>query len=215
MDLATACPPTGGDAARKCDGATTEMLDQEEIRFYFDMYGPFEIAREAGQIGSGQAEMWEHVREACRCQRYDEKQLETAIGCYAFGLGHGETLRPWYVGMTLAKGGFRAEVFQKHKLDHYNEVVSQHRGTPVMFLMPLLTPSGQFSRDRGLSGPLIGWVEKMLFGVALKRNPYCRNQRDTKYLRSVEVRGVFNSKRRGPKGATVTAARQMFGVGGG
>ena len=83
---------------------------------------------------------------------------------------------------------------------------------PVLFLMPLLTPEGRFSGDRSVSVPLIRWVEKMLFGVALKRNPDCRNQRDTKYLRNVEVRGVFNSQQRGPAGATVAAVRQMFGT---
>jgi len=113
-----------------------------------------------------------------------------------------------------ARGGFRAEVFQKHKFDHYNEAIRENRGTPVMFLMPLLTPEDRFSRDRTTSAPLIRWVEKMLFGVALRRNPECRNRRDTKYLRNVEVRGVFNSKRCGPAGATVTAARQMFGTSG-
>lgn len=179
---------------------------------YFEMYGPFEVGRIDGQVPSRQPAMWKQVREASMKAGYGETELETSIGCYAFGIKHGDTLRPWYVGMTAAKGGFRAEIFQKHKLDHYNDVVAERRGTPIMFLMPLLTPEDRFSRDRGASVPLIQWVEKMLFGVALKRNPECRNKRDTKFLRNVEVRGVFNSRRKGPAGATVSAARQMFGT---
>lgn len=178
---------------------------------YFDMYGPFEVSRENGRVTGRQADMWDQVRLAC-ARNYVETELETAIGCYAFGIRHGTSLKPWYVGMTMAKGGFRAEVFQKHKLEHYNAVVEERRGTPVMFLMPLLTPEDRFSRDRTTTGPLIRWVEKMLFGVALKRNPECRNQRDTRFLRNVEVRGVFNSRRCGPAGATVQAARDMFGA---
>ena len=181
---------------------------------YFDMYGPFEIERTSGLIGSRQKLMWSTVRASALSKGYKERDLETAIGCYAFGLRHGESLKPWYVGMTVAQGGFRREVFQPHKLWKYNKVIEVRNGSPVMFLMPLLTPADRFSRDRSLSVPLIQWVEKMLFGVALRRNPDCENQRDTKYLRHVEVRGVFNDKARGPKGATVKAARQMFGLGG-
>lgn len=180
---------------------------------FFEMYGPFKMARDEQVIPSRQPEMWEAVRAACAKDGYDEKQLETAIGCYAFGLQFGSTIKPWYVGMTVAEGGFRAEILQVHKRDHYDEVLAEHRGAPVMFLMPLLTPDNRFSRDRGASIPLIKWVEKMLFGLALARNSECRNQRDTKYLRHVEVRGIFNSNPPGASSATVVAARQMFGVG--
>jgi len=179
---------------------------------YFDMYGPFELTRENGRIPSVQAEMWDAVRSRCASQGYEKTELERAIGCYAFGLRHGDTLRPWYVGMTIAQGGFRREILQPHKREHYDAVIKERKGTPIMFLMPLLTPQNRFSRDRGLSKPLIQWVEKMLFGVALGRNPDCRNQRDTKYLRNVEVRGVFNSRPTGQPGHAVSAARDMFGT---
>jgi hypothetical protein len=51
----------------------------------------------------------------------------------------------------------------------------------------------------------------MLFGVALRRNPGCRNQRDTRFLRNVVVHGVFNSRPPGRPGPSVVAARKMFG----
>ena len=179
---------------------------------YFDMYGPFKLARANGRIPARQPDMWNEVRAECGRRGYEKTELERAIGCYAFGLRHGSTLRPWYVGMTLAHGGLRSEIFQPHKREHYDCVVQERRGAPIMFLLPLLTPEGRFSRDRTLSKPLVEWVEKMLFGVALKRNPGCRNQRDTKYLRNVEVRGVFNSRPQGSPGHSVSAARQMFGA---
>lgn len=178
---------------------------------WFDMYGPFELSRENGRILSRQPDFWEQVQASSKYHGSGEKELEQAIGCYAFGLRHGETLKPWYVGMTVAQGGFRREVLQPHKRDHYDEVVAKHRGTPIMFLMPLLTPDGYFSRDRTSTKPLIQWVEKMLFGVALRRNLDCRNQRDTHYLRNVVVHGIFNSRPAGRQGPEVTAARRMFG----
>lgn len=178
---------------------------------YFDMYGPFELAREDGKVASRQPELWAEVRRQSRNYGYHEQGLETAIGCYAFGLRHPSGLRPWYIGMTIARAGFRGEVLQQHKRDHYDAALGERTGTPVLFLMPLLTAESRFSQDRGRSKPLIEWVEKMLFGVALRRNPKCRNQRDTRYLRNVVVRGVFNNHA-GRPGPSVVEARRMFGT---
>jgi hypothetical protein len=178
---------------------------------WFDMYGPFKLSRINRRIPSRQTEFWNQVQGAS--ERYGSKpqELERAIGCYAFGLRHGDAMKPWYIGMTVAKGGFRREVLQQHKRDHYDQVINEHRGAPIMFLMPLLTPEGYFSRDRTSNKPLIQWVEKMLFGIALRQNLDCRNQRDTKFLRNVVVHGIFNSRPRGCQGPEVTAARKMFG----
>lgn len=178
---------------------------------WFDMYGPFELTRTYGQIPSRQPDFWQQVQQASEHYGSKPQDLEQAIGCYAFGLRHGASMKPWYVGMTIAKGGFRREVLQQHKRDHYDEVVKEHRGAPIMFLMPLLTPEGYFCRDRTGNKPLIQWVEKMLFGVALRKNPHCRNQRDTKFLRNVVVHGIFNSRLPGRQGPEVMAARKMFG----
>jgi len=178
---------------------------------YFDMFGPFELTRTGGSIGSRQTALWGAVRDASEMYEYERTGLERAIGCYAFGLKNGDSLKPWYVGMTIAERGFRGEVLQKHKLQHYNEAMNGRHGTPLLFLMPLLTPEGRFSSNRSSNKPLIEWVEKMLFGVALRRNPDCRNQRNTKNLRQVVVHGIFNSRPRGRKGPEVTAARAMFG----
>jgi hypothetical protein len=51
----------------------------------------------------------------------------------------------------------------------------------------------------------------MLFGVALRQNLKCRNQRDTTCLRNVVVHGIFNSRPPGRQVPEVTAARKMFG----
>jgi hypothetical protein len=175
------------------------------------MYGPYELARDDELILAKQEAMWAEVRETSMKYDHPEKSLEQSIGCYAFGIKYGSSLKPWYIGMTIAKNGFRSEVLQDHKREHYNEVIKDHQGTPVLFLMPLLTPEGRFSRSRKKNKHLIEWVEKMLFGVAIKRNQECRNQRDTKNVRNVVVHGIFNSRPVGRQGPTVKAARAMFG----
>ncbi|MDB5363726.1 MAG: hypothetical protein JWO51_5023 [Rhodospirillales bacterium] len=179
---------------------------------FFDTYGPYDLARDGREIPAKQPDMWAEIRAHSKQYDYPEKGLESAIGCYAFGLKNGTNYKPWYIGMTVAKRGFRGEILQPHKLAHYNTVVGSKKGTPVMFLFPLLTGNWHFSRDRGDSVPLVRWVEKMLFGIALTRNPECRNQRDTKFLRNVEVRGVFNSRQPGRSSEAMQAVRSMLGA---
>ncbi len=48
--------------------------------------------------------------------------------------------------MTVAKAGFKGEVFQKHKLGIYNEVLEQRKGIPTLVLFPLWTPALRFSK---------------------------------------------------------------------
>jgi hypothetical protein len=175
----------------------------------FDTYGPFALATKDNTIPSKQPDLWAEVRQVSK-RWYPEKGLETAIGCYVFALRHGANYKPWYVGMTVAQGGFRREILQPHKREHYNSVLAEKNGQPVIFLLPLLTTEWYFSRDRTASVPLIKWVEKMLFGLALARNPDCRNQRDTKNLREVQIYGVFNHRAPGRSSEAVKAVRNMF-----
>jgi hypothetical protein len=100
---------------------------------WFDMYGPFELARVGGQIPLRQPDFWEQVQDASERYGSRSQALEQAIGCYAFGLRHGDTMNPWYIGMTVAKGGFRREILQQHKRDHYDEVTREHRVRPSCF----------------------------------------------------------------------------------
>jgi len=58
---------------------------------FFDVYGPFAIGRDQGQIVRGQGALWEDVETA-------DEGLSSAIGCYMFCLQHGDNLMPWHVG---------------------------------------------------------------------------------------------------------------------
>lgn len=62
------------------------------------------------------------------------------IGCYVFSLRTGRGSKPYYVGMTVSS--FKGEVFQYHKiLDHYQQIVKRHKGTPTMTFVSLVDGS--------------------------------------------------------------------------
>ncbi|MET3414025.1 hypothetical protein [Methylobacterium sp. 1030] len=118
--------------------------------------------------------------------------------------------RPWYVGQTRAQAGFRGEVFQPHKLGIYNEYTTERRGTPYMFLFPLLTDSGAFSKARASSGDAIDWLERTLIGMAFAKNPLLRNVSHTRHLRSVTVSGIIGPRDSGRPNSYTVEARQAF-----
>lgn len=179
------------------------------MSFFFDVFGSFEIKRNDGQIFSSQKALWDETR------LYDEN-LKTSIGCYMFCLANGESIKPWYVGKTVAKGGFRAETFTNHKLKVYNECLSEKRGRPRLFLFPMMVRDGsetdKFSHNRTEGARVISWLEKTLMGMALQRNPELWNVRDLTLPRSVTVRGIIGNSSKGRPYVEVQEARKaLFG----
>lgn len=175
---------------------------------FFESFGPFQITRTDGKIAATQRDLWDAVNERC-------EGLSRAIGCYAFCLGKGETLRPWYVGQTTAQTGFFGECFQVHKLDHYNEALHRtKRGWPALLLFPLMTGDaaapGRPSAAHSTSRRTIDWLEKVLIGMALERNPALQNWKDTLLPSNVTVRGVLGSARVGRSFQGGRAARYAF-----
>lgn len=175
---------------------------------FFDVYGPYDVDRVDGHVVRAGQSMWAEAEA-------QDAGLARAWGCYMFCLQNGASVVPWYVGMTVANGGFRDEVFADHKLDVYNWL-SESRGKRTMLLFPMMTGdasySGQFSRNRN-SIDIIKWLERTLIGLALDRNPELLNLRDTKMLRSVTVRGVIGSKAKGRPYQEVKYARKALGIG--
>ena len=179
---------------------------------YFDTFGPFYVqVNSDNEITGAQKSFWQQVREKEKYYDWEEKEIENARGVYVFGMEWGGNLKPWYVGQTVAKSGFYGEIFQKHKTDTYNEVINTKNGKPIMFLFPLLTREKLVSKDYSDSTKsLVTWVEQMLFGLAIKKNPDCKNIRDTKYLRNVRVNGVFGDPELGRPDAMVKDARRLL-----
>jgi hypothetical protein len=174
---------------------------------FFDVYGPFDVARTGGLIEYSQPAFWSEVED------YDTG-LSKAIGCYMFCLTHGTNIMPWYVGKTWAKNGFRGETFTPHKLVVYNRCINGRRALPQLFLFPLMTgtcdDAGNFSHNRSRGRKVIEWLEKTMIGMALQRNPDLGNLNDATLPRSVTVRGIMGEQRRGRAFADVTEACRAF-----
>lgn len=171
---------------------------------FFDTYGPYDLERENGRVGGAQAAMWEQVPE-------DKADIGRAIGCYVFGIRYGSRIRPWYVGMTVARAGFRGEIFQRHKLDIYNLCLAKQRGSPVMFLFPLVKDGFYaFSEARRSKRREIAWLEIQLMGFAHRRNPDIGNVRDMTFLKSVQVTGVVGRRMPGRPFRDAAEARAML-----
>ena len=172
---------------------------------FFDTYGPLNIARTDGVITNGQAKLWDAADATC-------DGVSEAIGCYMFCIAHGKAVRPWYVGMTVAQGGLKAEAFTPHKLKIYNKVMDKKRGRPVLFLFPLMTPSERFAQGAAAHKKLIQWLERYLMMTAFARNPEIKNVRDMKFLRQVEVLGVLGKRPGRPYQQAADVRRALFGT---
>jgi hypothetical protein len=126
-----------------------------------------------------------------------------------FVVKRGETYKPYYVGKTTAQTGFQGEIFQKHKLAHYSRAL-QKRKMGYIFLFPLVTNGGRFSRANNTSGPVVEWLERILIGFALRKNADLQNKRDTKLLREVWVEGVFGKQDAGRAYTPAVGARRAL-----
>lgn len=103
---------------------------------------------------------------------------------------------PWYVGKTSRQGGFAEEVFDYHKLYHYNGVLNSYgAGTPVLFLLYPVTPVQGKLRKPPASE--VSWVERHMIAVAIEANPRLKNERDTAHQRTVQIPGVLNAPVKG------------------
>lgn len=175
----------------------------------FDTYGPFRVDTVERKVTGSQREFWAEVDAHATRYGYGSGELSQAIGCYALVM-YSRVYRPWYVGKTLAQAGFRGEVFQPHKLGIYSEYTSERRGTPYMFLFPLITDSGRFSKARATSEGVIDWLECTLIGMAFAKNPLLRNVSHTKHLRGVTVSGILGPRPPGRPNGYAVEARKAF-----
>ena len=139
------------------------------------------------------------------------------IGCYAFCISNGQKVRPWYVGKTLAQGGFRDEVFTPHKILHYTEILnpqdkekSYRRGKPCILLFPLVSDTWRLSKSRANSDGYVDWLETTLIGMALSQNPEIANTSKTRFHREVYVNGLIGGQYQGRPSTGANFARKAF-----
>ncbi len=166
----------------------------------FEIYGGFAIARKHNKHGEFDEAFRRSVKES-------ENELPDACGCSIFAIQNGNNIVPWYVGKTERRT-FKNECFQPTKINYDKEALVDHRGAPLLFLLPRLTASGKkFSKPTAGSYKDIDYLETLLIGMALEKNGEIFNVRKTALLREMVVPGVINS----PKGAR-TQPRRICGM---
>ena len=174
----------------------------------FFPYGPFVIpkSRRSGLIESNRISLnlfWDAVNK-------EEEGLSDAVGCYIFSIRAGRGLLPWYVGLAK-KQTFRKECFTSDKLIRYINEVVKRKGTPVLTLLPKITTTSRFAKPSKSGHKDIEFLETMLIGYCIRRNPNLFNIKDTKLLREMEVGGLLNNPR-GRDSTPVTDFRMLLGV---
>lgn len=159
---------------------------------------PIEIPRQSnGLIAADKVSLttfWSRVDEEM------EEGLSGTIGCYIFSLRAGKGALPWYVGKA-EKQSFRKECFASHKLVHYNNVIADRKGTPLLTLVAKYTPKGKIINPTGNEHLDIQFLETILISNCLRRNADLFNIKDTKLLREMMVPGLLNT----PKGKAATS----------
>ena len=157
------------------------------MNYAYEPYGPFQVPLDQHrQINShgirGRGNFWSMIDEL-------SVGLSTARGCYVFSIRAGRGIRPWYVGQASGEKGFKQEVFQSHKLVHMNGVMARiKRGTPIIHLLPRITPTGRFSKN--VQQAELDYLETLLIGLALTQNHKLCNVQTAKLLQKVVVPGV-------------------------
>ena len=171
----------------------------------YEVHGPFWAPRaETEASGSALRLFWDEIDDTV-------PGLSKAIGIYVFSTCHGDNYTPWYVGKTNSKAGFRGEIFQKHKLNHYVTAGQRKRGYPAIHLMAKVEPSrGNFCRPSQRSGREMDELETVMIGMALRANSHVRNAKKTWFNKTCHVPGIIGSPINGRPPEAVTSLRNAL-----
>ncbi len=168
------------------------------MKYEYSIHGPFEIKRREGFKGkkAGVKEDKEVKKSFWEMVEKRKSGLTTACGCYLFAIRVGKGFTPCYVG--LAEKGFQKECFAVHKIKIYNEVLSDYgTGTPHLFLIAKLTKkNNKFVKPSKNGRKDIKFLENMLIGTAIVKNPDLKNKMKTKYLREMRVPGLIHTPKK-------------------
>jgi hypothetical protein len=160
----------------------------------FAVYGGFELPKsfcKHVQIDKkDKKSFWDGVERT-------QTNLSAACGCYIFAMQFVGNIEAWYVGKT-EKQTFKNECFELQKKVIYNDIMQNHAGTGLIYLIPKLTNAEKFSKPRQNGHYDIEFLETMLIGIALKRNSELANNKKTKLLKEMVVPGVLNTPPGGP-----------------
>ena len=162
----------------------------------YEVFGEFEVPRKLTRDGKqtldfskvALAAFWKEVERV-------QAGLRSGSGCYLFAVRASGGLRPWYVGQS--KRAFENECFAYQKRDIYRNVMDDViKGTPVLFLIGRMTPSGKPSKNTPVQEA--NFVEQKLIHDAANANPDLKNIKNTKFVRTLVIPGVLNTPRGKP-----------------
>jgi hypothetical protein len=173
----------------------------------FEPYGPFPLRPYVDQEeGRWKNDFWTMVDKA-------EPNLSEANGIYVFSLKYGSKFTPWYVGKTCSEKGFKGEVFQGHKMNHYYAVAGDRRGAPHLHLVAHVEEHRRnFCPYTGRGDRAIERVETYLIGMAIGANPDLRNDKKTKFFRTLDIEGVIGPKYDGRPREAARSLKNVLGL---
>jgi hypothetical protein len=165
-------------------------------RYKYSIHGPFEVIRKKTPKGKvlldtapkAKNKFWDDVET-------EVPDLPNACGCYLFAIKT-KGFKPWYVGLA-EKQKFKKECFGYHKINIYKDVLDNcGKGTPYLFFIAKRTKKkDDFAKPskRKKGRPDIQYLETLLIGTAIVKNPGLKNKMKTKYLINMSVPGLINT----------------------
>lgn len=163
----------------------------------YTVHGPFELTKQKNGLvdknKNAKTAFWKKVQT-------DYKSLPYACGCYLFAIRAAKGIKPWYVGLA-AKQTFENECFAPHKITIYNEALASKKGTPLLFFIAKRTKQDKFvkpSKNRHQSSE---YLETIMIGAVLEKNPDLMNIKKTSFLRELCVPCLINTPKGKPTGA--------------
>lgn len=173
----------------------------------FHPYGPFDIAtKPTGSINDSKeslSDFWEMVNA-------NQTNLSEAVGCYIFSIQSRRGSLPWYVGLA-EKQSFREECFANHKLLVYMRSLDGRQGSPQLTFLPKFTMTGKYAKCGKNAKMDVRFLENLLIGLAIQRNPKLANIKKTKLLKDMIVPGVLNTPQ-GRQVKSVYAMKRLLGA---
>jgi hypothetical protein len=172
----------------------------------FSVYGPFQLKRKSnGCIDASKQskrDFWERVNDV-------RTSLADCTGCYVFVLKAGCGTKAWYVGKAEGQSFF-TEIFTHHKANIFNDVLASKKGIPQIYLIPRLSTGGKLCRPGKMRRQAIDFLETMLIGMALPRNPELKNIKDTKMLREIRLPAFVRGNAPGHPGKPAAALKRIL-----
>lgn len=165
----------------------------------FDVAGPFKLTRH----GTKKLITDQSLTEIKSQLESWDSGLSEACGCYVFAIHTPKGYTPYYVGQA-SKRSIADEALNLSNREKYNKACSESKGSPMIFLLPKLTPKGRYKK-KGRNSATIDFLERWLIAAAIERNPGLINTKETRFLRKMSVAGIFNAK----KGKPHSASREL------